>query len=241
MPPQGSTSRPRARSGRARRTPVWTWWVLGGVLVVAFLAGFLWNRGQSETEQATVHRPTSTAGRNGGAIVGDANAPVTITEYGDFQCPVCAALHQAWGPTLDQLIQQGKVKFEFVGLGYLDGDGSESTRSAAAALCAADAGKFVEYYDVLYNQQSPVERSGFLTTDQLLKFGADVGITDPTFTKCVRDGRYDGWVRRTSDVASRKGVTGTPTVFVNGRQVNNAVVADPSRLTALVNQAAGQG
>jgi len=143
---------------------VWTWWVLGGVLVVAFLAGFFWNRGQSETEQATVHRPTSTAGRNGGAIVGDANAPVTITEYGDFQCPVCAALHQAWGPTLDQLIQQGKVKFEFVGLGYLDGDGTESTRSAAAALCAADAGKFVEYYDVLYNQQSPVERSGFLTT-----------------------------------------------------------------------------
>jgi protein-disulfide isomerase len=214
--------------------------VLIAVVAVAAVVGVLVQRSRSGTEQAKVTRPTSAAGPNGGVLVGDANAPVTITEYGDFQCPVCRSLHQAWGPTLDQMIQAGKVRLEFVGLGYLDGSGTESTRSAGAAVCAADVGKFLAYHDVLYDKQSPEERSGYLSTERLLGFGNDAGITDPAFATCVHAGRYDGWVRQQTDAASKRGVTGTPTVLVNGRQVSNATVADPARLTALVDQAAGR-
>jgi protein-disulfide isomerase len=217
------------------------WWLLGGVLVVAVVAGFLWNRSQSETEQAKVTRPASAVGPNGGALVGDANAPVTITEYGDFQCPVCARLHQAWGPILDQLIQSGRVKFEFVGLAYLDQGTTESLRSAAAATCAADADQFLPYHDTLYNQQSPTENSGFLTNQRLVAFGNDAGITDNTFARCVDSGRYDGWVRKNTDAASSSGVRGTPTVLIDGKVVDNADAADSSRLTALVAQAGGGG
>jgi protein-disulfide isomerase len=217
------------------------WWVLGVVIVAAVVVGVLVQRSRSETEQARVTRPASAVGDDGGALVGEANAPVTITEYGDFQCPVCARLHQAWGPTLDQLIRSGRVKFEFVGLAYLDQGTTESLRSAAAATCAADAGKFLPYQDILYNQQSPTENSGFLTDQRLVAFGRDAGITDNTFTRCVDSGRYEGWVGKNTDAASSSGVRGTPTVLIDGKVVDNTDAADPSRLTALVDQAGGGG
>jgi protein-disulfide isomerase len=215
---------------------VWMWWVVGAVIVAAVVGGVLVQRSRSETEHAKVTRPASAVGPSGGVLVGDKNAPVTITEFGDFQCPVCGQLHQLWEPTLEQLIQQGKVKFEFVGLQYLDQGTTESLRSAAAAVCAADAGKFTDYYNALYNQQSRTENSGFLTNDQLERFGSEVGITDPAFARCVSSGRFTGWVRKNTDTTSQKGITGTPTVLVNGKTISNSVAADPERLTALVDQ-----
>lgn len=229
MPPR----RPRPRT----RSTAWRWWLVAAVVVVAVVVGVLVQQSRSGTEQATVRRPTSAVGPNGGSLVGSADAPVTITEYGDFQCPVCARLHEAWSPTLDQLVQQGRARFEFVALAFLDRGTTESLRSAAASVCAADAGRFLEYEDVLYENQSSAENSGFLTNQRLLTFGADAGITDPAFRNCVRTERFDGWVRRQTDAASQRGVTGTPTVLINDRRISNAAAADPAQLTALVDQA----
>lgn len=229
MPPQRSRTRPRSTA--------WTWWLVAAVVVVAVVVGVLVQQSRSGTEQATVRRPTSAVGPNGGSLVGEAGAPVTITEYGDFQCPVCARLHRLWSPTIDQLVQEGRARFEFVALAFLDQGTTESLRSAAASVCAADAGKFLEYENVLYDNQSSAENSGFLTNERLLTFGTDAGITDPSFATCVRGGRFDGWVRQQTDAASRRGVTGTPTVLINGRQISNAAAADPAQLTALVDQA----
>lgn len=235
MPPQ------RSRARRRGGTRAWMWWVVGAVIVVAVVGGVLVQRSRSGTEHAKAVKPASTVGPNGGVLVGDTNAPVTITEYGDFQCPVCGELHQLWEPTLEQLVQQGKVKFEFVGLEYLDRGTTESLRSAAAAVCAADAGKFLDYYNALYNGQSSTENSGFLTNEQLVSFGSSVGITDSAFSRCVSSSRYTGWVTKNTDAASQRGVTGTPTVLMNGKVISNSVAADPARLTDTVNQAAGQG
>jgi protein-disulfide isomerase len=240
VPPQRSRSRAVARARRGR-TRAWMWWVLGGVVVAAVVIGVLVQQSRSSTEHAKVVRPVSAVGPNGGVLVGDANAPVTITEFGDFQCPVCRELHQLWQPTLEQLIQQGKVKFEFVGLEYLDQGTTESLRSAAAGVCAADANKFIDYYNALYDGQSSTENSGFLTDDQLLTFGQSAGIGDPGFAQCVKSGKYKGWVTKNTDAASQRGVTGTPTVLLNGKVLSNSVAADPQSLTNAVNQAAGQG
>jgi len=217
------------------------WWVLGGVLVAAVVAGFLYNRSSSTAENAKVVRPASSVGPHSGVLVGNANAPVTITEFGDFQCPVCRELHQLWEPTIEQLVQQGKVKFEFVGLQFLDQGTTESLRSAAAGVCAADQNKFPDLYNALYDGQSRTENSGFLTNDQLLSFGRSVGLTNPTFANCVKSGRYAGWVAKNTDATTRRGITSTPTVLLNDKQISNSVAADPQRLTDAVNQATGQG
>jgi len=216
------------------------WWVLGGVLAVAAVGGFLYSRSSSPTENAKVVKPVSAVGPHGGVLVGDANAPVTITEFGDFQCPVCRELQQLWEPTLQSLIQQGKVKFEFVGLQFLDQGTTESLRSASAGVCAADANKFLDFYTELYDGQSREENSGFLTNDQLEKFGRSAGIDDPAFDRCVRSGRYIGWVGKNTDTTTQRGVTSTPTVLLNGKQISNSVAADPQSLTDAVDQAAGQ-
>src|SRR3979411_604273 len=152
MPPR----RPRSRS----RSTAWRWWLVAAVVVVAVVVGVLVQQSRSGTEQATVTRPTSAVGPNGRSLAGPPGAPVTITEYGDFQCPVCARLHTLWGPTIDQLIQQGRVRFEFVAPAFLDQGTTESLRSAGASVCAADAAKFLEYQNVLYDNQSPSENSG---------------------------------------------------------------------------------
>lgn len=217
------------------------WVVAAGAIVAAVVIGVLVQQSRSSTENAKVVKPVSAVGPNGGVLVGDANAAVTITEFGDFQCPVCRELHQLWEPTLEQLVRQGKVKFEFVGLEYLDRGTTESLRSAAAGVCAADANKFLDYYNALYDGQSSTENSGFLTNDRLLAFGRSIGVTDPAFTQCVDSGKYTGWVTKNTDAASQRGVTGTPTVLLNGKVISNSVAADPQRLTDAVNQAAGSG
>jgi protein-disulfide isomerase len=132
------------------------------------------------------------------------------------------------------------VKFEFVGLQFLDQGTTESLRSAAAGVCAADANKFLDFYTELYDGQSREENSGFLTNDQLEKFGRSAGVDDPAFDRCVRSGRYIGWVGKNTDTTTQRGVTSTPTVLLNGKQISNSVAADPQSLTDAVNQAAGQ-
>ena len=113
-------------------------------------------------------------------------------------------------------------------------------RAAAAAVCAGDQGKFFPYSDLLYTNQQG-ENSGFLTTDQLVEFGQDAGITGSkfdTFEQCVRSNRYDGYVRRQAENASKRGIHQTPTVFVNGRQLSNEQVFVPSVFEQAVADAA---
>jgi protein-disulfide isomerase len=97
-------------------------------------------------------------------------------------------------------------------------------------------GEVHDYYNALYNQQSRTENSGFLTNEQLQRIASEVGITDPAFARCVSSGRFNGWVTKNTDTTSQKGVTGTPTVLVNGKTISNSVAADPERLAALVDQ-----
>ncbi len=142
-------------------------------------------------------------------------APVLVQEYADFQCPSCKAFHDTISPTVDALVKAGKIRFAYTYFPFL---GDESVAAAAAAVCAGDQNKFFEYSDVLYTNQA-AENSGFLTTDQLVKFGQDAGITGAafdTFEKCVRANRYEGFVRRSAENASKRGINSTPTLLVKG-------------------------
>jgi len=90
----------------------------------------------------------------------------------------------------------------------------------------------------LFADQAP-ENSGALTTDRLLELGRQVGLNSPQFQQKVRDGTYDSWIRQVTDQSSQRGVTQTPTVFVNGQQVDSALTAQG--LLAAVGAAANTG
>jgi protein-disulfide isomerase len=215
---------------RGRRRPSWQLWAGMAVLIVAVVAGVVVQSGRSPSS-ATVVKPAHALGPSGGEQRGSASAPVLVEEYGDFQCPHCADFQRTVGPTVDKLVDSGKIRFVFHPIAFI---GPESTAAASAATAAGDQGKFWPYLDQLFAQQGP-ENSGTFSTGKLLAIGREVGLTDQRFTTAVRQGTYENWIAQQTDEASRRGVNQTPTVLVDGQMVPGAIT--PQGLQAAVDAA----
>jgi len=214
---------------RGSRSPLQVWGPIV-LLVVAVVAGIAFQAARSHP-QAAQATPAHALGPNGGELLGDPSAPVLVEEYGDFQCPVCGQWERDVYPTVRRLVDQGRIRFEYHPIAFI---GPESVAAANAAEAAGDEGKFWAYHDLLFADQAP-ENSGALTTDRLLELGRQVGLTSQQFQQNVTNGTYDNWVRQATDQSSQRGVVQTPTVLVNGQQVDNALTAQG--LLAAVNAA----
>jgi protein-disulfide isomerase len=236
-----SPKRPPASRGRHRRpvsrrrgrSPLQLWGPIV-LLVVAVAAGIAYQSARSHPE-ASVAVPAHALGPGNGELLGSPSAPVLVEEYGDFQCPICGQWERTVYPAVRRLVDQGRIRFEYHPIAFI---GPESLTAANAAEAAGDEGRFWAYHDLLFADQAP-ENSGALTTDRLVELGRQVGLTSPQFQQRARDGTYDNWVRQATDQASQRGVNATPTVFVNGRQVDSAVTAQG--LQAAVDAASGGG
>jgi len=147
-----------------------------------------------------------------GYVLGDANAPVTIVEYADFQCPVCKRAETSVIPQLEKdYIQTGKVKLEFRAFPFI---GQESFNAAQAAAAAADQGKFWEYHDALYNAQGP-ENGGNFTYDKLVAIAKGIpGLDVAKFEQSLSSNAHLAEVQKEADTAAAAGVKSTPTFFV---------------------------
>ena len=123
-------------------------------------------------------------------FLGDQNAPVTIIEYGDYQCPFCTRYFSQIQPLIkSQYIDTGKAKMVFRDFAFL---GAESNVAANAAQCAEDQGKLWAYHDALYSAKvadeaktADAENDGFYTRAEFLSLGQKVGLNVQTFTSCV--------------------------------------------------------
>jgi protein-disulfide isomerase len=243
-PSTGATKAPpRRRATKAGPLGIAVqWWIVIGVVAVALVVGIIVQASRSETENAKVVVPKHQLGPNDSEIEGSSSAPVLIQEYADFQCPSCKQFHDIFGSTVNDLVRQGKIRYAYT---YFPFIGDESYRAAAAGVCAGDENRFFEYQDILYTNQAS-ENSGFLTTDQLVDFGREAGITGKAFDRfeqCVRSDRYDGFVRQSADSASKRGVNSTPTLFITGPNGNTTEMgreqlANPAAFERAVNDAA---
>jgi protein-disulfide isomerase len=160
-----------------------------------------------------------------GVTVGDPDAPATIDLYLDFQCPACAQYEAQAGATIDELVASGQAKVVHHPVAYLNRFSSTqySSRSSAAAGCAADAGVLPRFAQLLYAGQPPEGGDG-LPDEQLVALGTQAG-AGAEFATCVQEDRYAGWTRSVTDAASQAGVTATPTVLVNGQEVDRTADA----------------
>ena len=150
---------------------------------------------------------------------GDPNAPVTMIEFGDFQCPFCGRHAATVGLQIDeQYIQSGKVRFGYINFAFL---GQESSWAAEAAECAADQDKFWEYHDKLYDSQSG-ENQGAFNKDNLKKFAKELGLDTSAFNECLDSEKYAQLIQDESSTASSIGVRSTPTFLINGQAVVGA-------------------
>lgn len=161
-------------------------------------------------------------------MLGNANAPVTIVEYGDFQCPFCQRYAQnVQSAIVSEYINTGKAKFVWKDYAFL---GQESLWAAEAARCANDQGKFWQYHDYTYSHQGQ-ENSGAFSKANLKKFAQAVGLNMAQFNNCLDSGKYTAFIQQETQQGSAYGVSGTPATFVNGRLVadgnGNSVGAAP--------------
>jgi protein-disulfide isomerase len=155
--------------------------------------------------------------------VGDPNAPVKLEEYSDFQCPYCARFSEDTEQAiLDTYVATGKVYFTYHSVGEFIGP--ESSRSAEAAYCAGDQGKFWEYHDyVLGNQRG--ENAGWFNERRLTAFAEALDIDTGAFNSCLNGGKYRDMVRQELFTARDLGIQSTPT-FVISYEVGGQTVTD---------------
>jgi protein-disulfide isomerase len=210
----------RARAERRRRTVIGGVAVAVAVLVALVVVVVVQTQRTGTSADAAV--PANTV--DGTVIaVGSADAPVTVDLYEDFQCPNCKAFEEASGSTLARLVADGTVQARYHGMAFLDtsANDSYSTRALnAAAVVVATAGPeaFETFHDLLFANQ-PAEGGSGLTDDQLVQYAVQAGADAGSVEADISDLTYGDWVKSATDRASQDGVTGTPTVFVNGQEL----------------------
>ncbi len=150
---------------------------------------------------------------------GNPDAPVTILEFSDFQCPYCGRFYQDVEPQInEQYIAEGKVRMGYIHFAFL---GQESFWAAEASECAADQNAFWEYHDKLFTSQNGENRGAF-NKDNLKQFAADLGLDTAIFNQCLDGGKYTEYVKSQVDMGRQIGVQSTPTFLVNGQAVVGA-------------------
>lgn len=142
---------------------------------------------------------------------GSPSAPITIVEFGDYQCTFCYKFHgSSLGMIKQEYIQTGKANLVFVDFPL---NGPDSVLAAEASHCAKDQGKFWEYHDELYNNWKG-ERTGWITRDSLNKFAQTVGLNLEQFNSCLDSEKYGEHVLDTYDFGQKVGINATPSFLV---------------------------
>jgi protein-disulfide isomerase len=149
----------------------------------------------------------------------EAGKPVKVVLYVDFICPVCKNFEAQYNDQLTKLRNDGKITVEYRPLGFLDSRSTTnySSRAANAAACVLNESpeKYSDFFNALYEKQ-PAEGSAGISDSDLKKMATDVGAK--SIDKCVDDKTYRPYVKYTTQEAQAIGITGTPTVFVEGKQ-----------------------
>ncbi len=195
--------------------------VIIGVIVVAIVAGISASYFSSPSETVNLdmgrtHGTISTA--MGSPILGDPSAPITIVEFGDYQCERCYEwFHETKPAIVQDYIDTGKVNLVFVDLAFL---GKDSPKAAQASYCAEDQEMYWEYHDLLYNSQESVD-GGWANSERLKAFAFSLGLDMELFESCLDSGKYSKRVQYNIQQARENGVKGTPGFFIvgpNGQQ-----------------------
>jgi len=156
---------------------------------------------------------------NASPVMGDVNAPITLVEFGDYQCHFCNQhFHNTQHELIEKYVKTGLVKFLFKDFVII---GPDSISAALATHCANEQGKYWDYHDILYNNWNG-ENNGWASAENLWKFSTELNLDMEQMTKCMNEKKYISKIESSNSDAESLGLTGTPAFFVID-QNNNAV------------------
>jgi protein-disulfide isomerase len=148
---------------------------------------------------------------NGSPILGDDNAPITLVEFGDYQCHYCNVFFQTIeDDIIKNYVKTGKVKMIFKDYNII---GEDSVKASQGAHCANDQGLFWEYHDILYSNWTG-ENNGWASSENLTIFAQQIGLNMNKWSECMNKGSHSQIILKSNDDARTLELTGTPAFFV---------------------------
>ena len=211
----------RARREAARKRQQRSTYLLLGLLLAAAGGYLFWPRTPApEVPQARLEN---------NPIYGPADAPVTITEFGDFTCSACKAWHEAG--IVFQIVEDfgGSVNLEWRDLPVITAD---SPLAAEAGQCAHDQGMFWEYLDRVYRE--PGSSYTNARPDDLPRYAEEIGLDMAAFDACLESGAHRATVNFDLEFGRSLGLGGTPSFLVNGTRV---IGGNPELIIQAINTA----
>lgn len=169
----------------------------------------------AETSNATVVEPVSADDH----ILGDKNAPITLIEYSDYQCPYCVKHY----PTMKQVLSQYDGKVRWVFRSYPLPFHQAAKKASEAAEAAGVQGKFWEYSDKLI-ENSNADGKGLEDAD-LIKYAQDLGLNMDQFKSDLSSGKYAAKVEKDLASGDKAGVKGTPATFLVGKDDKTELIS----------------
>src|SRR5919106_1097497 len=176
-----------------------------------------------QLQQKNTDLSLSTLTREGSPLLGNPAALVTIIDFSDFQCYLCARYVKATEPLINvTYIQSGKVALVFK---HLPNRGFDSMGASLAAQCANDQGKFWQFHQLLYRNQKPID-SGWVSNDNLKELASQISsLNIQQFEECLKNEKYKGFVESDLALASSFGFQDTPSfIIVNSKDGSNPQV-----------------
>jgi len=163
---------------------------------------------------------------NGSPILGDSNAPITLVEFGDYQCHYCNVFFQSIEEDIiKNYVETGKVKMIFKDYNII---GPDSINASHGAHCAEEQGLFWEYHDILYSNWTG-ENNGWASPSNLTVFAEEIDADIDNWTECMNGKKYSKIIMDSNNDARALELTGTPAFFIidENRKVTKLFGAQP--------------
>jgi protein-disulfide isomerase len=153
-------------------------------------------------------------------VIGNPDAPITIIEFSDFQCPFCARFYTQTLPLIyEEYIDQGKVKLVFRDY-PIQSIHPNAVPAAVASECANEQGKFKEMHDILFDNQNEWNKQETVDALSLFsQYGTEIQLEQETFDSCLTSGKYIEEIQKDLVDGRDYGVSGTPGFFVGNDQI----------------------
>ncbi|MEK6853393.1 MAG: thioredoxin domain-containing protein [Nanoarchaeota archaeon] len=191
------------------------------LIIVLVVLTFKGNNNSAPTGGTVVDNPEPAVAVNfedlldDDAVKGDEDAPVTIIEWSDFECPFCARFYRDTLPLIEEeYIKTGKVKLVFRDFPLSFHQNAQ--KAAEAAECAGEQGKFWEMHDLLFEQGVEGGTAGFK------QYAKQLGLNTAKFNECLDSGAMASEVRKDTADGAAAGIQGTPGFLINGKLVSGA-------------------
>jgi protein-disulfide isomerase len=210
---------------------------IGAIIASITIAGVLFGLNSTSTELEIIPTPKigpaesqeitmGTFIENGSPVLGDPNAPITIVEFGDYQCHYCNVFFQSIEKDIiTNYVDTGKVKIIFKDYNII---GPDSISASHGAHCAEEQGLFWEYHDILYSNWTG-ENNGWASPRNLTIFADEINADVDKWTECMNEKPYSKKIMNSNNDARALELTGTPAFFIidENRKVTKLFGAQP--------------